>query len=521
MDSDLIKNILDNKPHLRSRLFPMGFFATTRHYDTSDYPFYGEWNTYKLDDLFFAVHKRQYFHVYENGMITIAIIGHAYDPIHMLSQETDILKVLAESDESSFFDEICSLTGVYTIVWKKDGVWRVLGDASGMQTVFYSIDNENITISSHINLIGDVLELKMDPYVEHLKNYKFFSMLGDSLPGDITLFSTVKRIVPNHYIEFAEQTIPRRFHTPEIKELSYKQIVDQVASLLHNNLYLIAEKWNRPAISMTGGCDSTTTLACANGLYNQFIYFSYISQEAERIDAEAAKKICEKTIEDSDIHKIYIVSEEDSDFQDIEEHRAILCYNGSGLIFNNRNDVRKRCYFTNINDFDVEIKSWASEIGRAYYSKRFNKRTKFPKVPSSRVCTTMYKFFFHDRALVRQTDRVFADYLKKYPLNSITVPWQEQFFWEFRVPSWNGNVITGEHRYSFDITIPYNNCTLLELLLSVSLEDRITDKLYEDIRKKMNPQIDELGIHIQNLKHTSTRSKVENLYYTVHSHFPF
>ena len=36
------------------------------------------------------------------------------------------------------------------------------------------------------------------------------------------------------------------------------------------------------SISITGGRDSTTTLACANGLYDRFHYFSYISNEAER-----------------------------------------------------------------------------------------------------------------------------------------------------------------------------------------------------------------------------------------------
>jgi hypothetical protein len=131
----------------------------------------------------------------------------------------------------------------------------------------------------------------------------------------------------------------------------------------------------------------------------------------------------------------------------------------------------------------------------------------------------MYKFFLHDRKLVKKTDEVFKRYLDTYfePSKTNPIEWQEQFFWEFRVPSWNGLVITGEHRFSFDITIPYNNRRLLMLLLSVPIEDRINDWVYTEIRKSMNPDIDRTGIAVTNLKHTKNRAKTENMYYVLHS----
>lgn len=49
-------------------------------------------------------------------------------------------------------------------------------------------------------------------------------------------------------------------------------------------------------------------------------------------------------------------------------HRG-LWWNGGGIRINNPNDVRKRILFDIVKDFDVEVKSWASEIGRVYYSK--------------------------------------------------------------------------------------------------------------------------------------------------------
>ena len=123
---------------------------------------------------------------------------------------------------------------------------------------------------------------------------------------------------------------------------------------------------------------------------------------------------------------------------------------------------------------------------------------------------------------MENTDAVFADYLNNFfeQAEEAPIPWQEQFFWEFRVSSWNGLVITGEHRYSFDITIPYNNRLLLELLLSAPIDDRIADNIYSKIRRYMNPKIDATGIAVTNLKHTKNREIAENIYYTLHSKVP-
>ena len=288
---------------------------------------------------------------------------------------------------------------------------------------------------------------------------------------------------------------------------------------MHANMALIAQKWKAPAISLTGGCDSKTTLACANGLYHRFKYFSYISSEAEKVDAEAAHQICQALGLE---HRIYRIPDCDEELENVSDAADILFWNTGSIRRSNPNDVRKRIYFDGIKDFDIEVKSWSSEIGRAYYSKRFHGRKDFGEKPTPRKCTTLYKFFFHNRKLVRQTDQIFKEYLEKYfrsdPVSPL--PWQEQFFWEFRVPSWNGLVITGEHRYSFDITIPYNNRILLQLLLSTSIENRINDTIYAQIREKMNPVIERTGITVQNLLHTERRERAENLYYTLHSKFP-
>lgn len=113
--------------------------------------------------------------------------------------------------------------------------------------------------------------------------------------------------------------------------------------------------------------DSKTSLACANGLYDSFHYYSYITMPGDKPDADAAHIIAGHL---GIPHDIYTVSENDVDFENIEIARAVLMHNNGGYKVN-ENDVRKREYLRLLceseNGFDVEVKSWVSEIARANY----------------------------------------------------------------------------------------------------------------------------------------------------------
>lgn len=523
MTTEKIKDIVDKKTYLREKLFSFGFLLTDKNIESDKYPFYNNWNKENLDKYTLLVHKNQKYYIKKSNGKSFCLIGHAYNPFSNVYDENDILTVLYEAFEQgkeSFFSKLNELSGIFTLIVLGEEIW-VVGDPTGIQTCFYGNVNGQFYVSSHCNLIGDLCGINVDPYIERLKNYKYFYLFGNLLPGDLSPFKEIKRLIPNHYVKkINDKLLIERFFVIETLKLTYKEIVNEVAQILNSSLSLIEKKWKNASISLSGGCDSKTTLACAKGLYEKFNYFSYISQDSEKVDAEAANKIGESL---GLSHKIYNISDKDEDFQDIEDIKEILYWNGGGILYNNPNDIRKRCYFSNINDFDVEVKSWCSEIGRAYYSKRFNNRKNFGKKATPRKCTTLYKVFLHNRKLVKQTDAIFAEYIEKYfqiPKDN-NLPWQEHFFWEYRVGAWNSVTITGEQRYSFDITIPYNNRKLLCLLLSTSIENRIDDKIYKEIRYLMNPDIDKTGIAVQNIKHTRKRAWLENLYYVFHSRVPF
>lgn len=523
MTREEIKKIVQGNDALKSKLFCRGFLITNDFkFDTNEYPFFGLWNEINAFGYRLITHPLTKVHIVQRRDFAVGMIGHALNPLKGTISERLILAELADviRQRDAFFSLINQLTGVFSLFLITSKGISVLCDAAGLQTVFYSSCGEKCYLASHANIIGDLLDLSVDPFVTSLKKCHTFKFFGNQLPGNISQFKEVQRINPNHFVFFHGKFDQRRFYCPHCDELDVETIYEQVTKILCETMRLIPEKWKRPAISLTGGCDSRTTLACACGVYDKYTYFSYDSQKKESVDAIAALKLSKEL----DLpFTYYKIPTNDAEFAGIDNYRAVLLWNGGDIRYNNAPDVRKRVFFSSIDDFDVEVKSWVSEIGRARYTKRYNGRCFFGKEPTPRVCTTFYKFLLFNRRIVRATDAVFKSYLDNYfeQDRNKPIPWQDQFYWEWHWPSRDGLNLISEQQYAYEITVPYNNRIVLELLLSVPEQMRIGDDLYSMIRSRLDPRIDKGGALIVDTNHTKVRAVLEDLYYSVNNILPF
>jgi hypothetical protein len=459
---------------------------------------------------------------------TLFLIGHAYNPFTMEYEEIKILQYIDDAyqkGKSTYLDAIDELTGLFILGYLEENDICFMLDCSGMQYGCYGLINNHLYIASHMQLIGDICSLEIDDYVKNLINYRWYRyMMGNYLPGDLTAFKEVKRIIPNCYISYKKNKIKitRFYPMKEMKmctnEDEYNHIIREASEIMRNNMILISKKWDRPAISLTGGIDSNTTFAAANGIYDKFTTFSYISMFRESVDAEAAKKISDKF---NVKHTVYKVPDSNNEFIDFEIYKKILSHNYGDLGAMKDNDIRKKIELMNNDVCDVEVKSWISETIRAYAYKYFG-RTKMPKVLRPRHYTSLYKIFFLNRSLVWKTDQYFQKYIEDTKLHEHLFNYDESdfFVWEMMHGGKCGLDI-GTMKFCFDITIPYNNRKLLDMLLRVELNDRISDKHHMDMKKYLNKELYDMNSRVVNLNETKSRQKLANIYYTINTHIPF
>ena len=526
MDNCEFMKLMEKYEELKKDLFIRGFLITdTCMENLEDFPFYGTWRVEKHDKYYFMAHALTGMHIYENNEGKIFfLMGHAYNPFTMQTSEEEILKYISEAyGTNDYLERINDITGVFVYGDVIDGKISFLVDPSGMQSACYGRVDENFYLSSHAQLVGDVCKLKRDDFVKKLVQYKWYGrVMGPYLPGDLTPFEQIKRIVPSiKYSYESEISHHRYWPLKEIEmvknENEYQEVVNCAADILRNNMELVARKWERPWISLTGGIDSNTTFAAGNGNYEKFESFSYISAEKEVPDAEAAKRIAQQF---NVKHNEYSIPNNNQNIKLFEERRELFRHNNGYIAELYDNEARKKFFLRDNVNCDVEVKSWVSETIRAYWYKHYGRKT-FPKL-SGKLFRNLYKIFITNRKLAHQIDGIFDEYIQKYEYNKIpeSYPVADMHYNEVTWGSWGGLNIS-EMKYCFDITFIYNNRRFLDLMFRVPLEKRISDQHHVDMKKYLNEELYNMNIRVVNMKETRFRAFALNVIFTINSILPF
>lgn len=522
----MFKQTLDSRKDLQKYLFIRGFLISDSEIeDMFSFPFYGNWKKEKHGEYWYMSHQLTGMHIYEDESGRVfTLMGHAYNPFTMEHEEIEILKCLSNSYGSNeYIDRLNEITGIYVITVADGKKIEYHVDASGMQSACYAKINDSFYISSHPQLIGDICNLKMSDLAKELIEYKwYYRVMGPYLPGDMTPFDAVKRIVPSIMFCYDCSISHYRFwfnrEFEQVKSCAeYDSIIKSAADILANNMKLISKKWSKPWISLTGGIDSNTTFAAANGIYDKFETFSYLSAEKEIPDAQAAKTISDAF---NVKHTVYNIPEDTSSLENYDIKVQIQEHNSGYVAKRKPNESRKRIYLEQNCDIDVEVKSWASETIRAYWYKHYG-RKKMPKL-SPKLFRNLYKIFICNRKLAHKVDRIFEAYIEKFEYDKIPecYPVSDIHFNEVTWGSWGGMNIS-EMKYCFDITIAYNNRKFFELLFRVPLEKRISDQHHLDMKKYLNQELYDMNIRVVNMKETDFRALALNVIFTINSHLPF
>ncbi len=518
-DSKKIIDILDKKPQYRECLFSRGYFITSDSSVNSEaYPFYSQWSEQKINNYNIYIHKDQDFYIYTKDNVSFLMIGHAYNPFNEVYDENILLEQLSKvyfKNPSDIFECINEWTGIHCIfIFDKD----IIGvqDCAGIKALYYGSINDKICFTSHPQMAADIYGLSMDPFIEKLVTNKFYNIGNRYLPGDLSPYPELKRIGANVYIKYKNEeqkfSVHRFYPTmphPEFKtDEEYLEGIKKAHYILNKNIELASKKWPNSAISLSGGTDSKTTLACANGLYDKFKYFSFQSKDTEVTDSIAAHEICSKI---GLKHDIYEIPAENNEIEDYDELKAIIVHSYGYVRGLAEREIRKHITLYKLNEFETEIKSWISEIVRVFFERKYG--MKFPERLSPRHFSIFQTRYFASPVLLHKSDKIYKDYMKKFDLTDKKYNFEhtDLYYWEVRMSSW-GMMVTQSLDICHRITFPFNNRKLVELILSLPREKRKTDTVHNDIIKIANEDIYDADIHILNNYFHSGRIMLEKFY---------
>lgn len=523
-NANAIKKILEQYPQYQEDLFSRGYLVTSRVFDNlNDYPFYNKWKMMPcgiLKDkrrINIYSHGLQDCYTFEKDGIIAAIVGHAYNPFDMKYDEVEILEdciTAYQKSSEDFFEKVSELTGTHLILLNDKDKLILVQDCSGMKSCYFGNVNGDLYITSHPQLVGDICDLPTDPFVKKLVKSRCYNIGNRHLPGNITPFKELKRLGGNTYAEYIQDFRIKRFYPcgphDEIKtKEQFDAGIQEIVNIMHRNIELATKKWENPTISLSGGTDSKTTLACANGLYNKFSYFSFHCKPQEMVDANAAHKICgELGLE----HTIYPIPDNNEDVEGFDELKRIIDHNTSYFKNTADHEIRKMIFLNRLNAHDVELKSWASETVRVFLERKY--KVKMPKVLSERHFSIFQTRYFLTPFLLKKSDRLYKDFMKEIGLEGPLYNFEHSdlFYWEVRMGAWGTSVVSSLD-FCHNVTMPFNNRKLIELFLSFPHEERKLDNVHKAVIALANKQIDDMNVEIKNLYFHSYRIWLEKVYY--------
>lgn len=514
---DEIKEVLDQNSTFREMLFKRGYLLTNGSFDMNAYPFYGEWAETKIGPYNLFVQQKQTSYCETRDGITAVIIGHAYNPFDMKYDENILCSDLIDAYKmglAEYFDKISEFTGLHVILLFDGDQMLACQDACALTGCYFGKVNGITCVSEHPQLIADLFKLKMDPIVEKLVQSKCYNIGNRYLPGNTTPYKELKRLGGNTYLTITDHFQIKRFYPtephPEFKTDEEKAAgIAKIGDLIHNGIDCCAKKWNRCAISLSGGTDSKTTLACANGLYDKFSYFSFYSKPQELVDAKGAMKLCHDLGLE---HTFYPIPEHNEDIPNFEFIKKILQHNTSYFVNLADHEIRKYIYLHDLDAYDIELKSWASEVARVFLERKYE--INMPETLNERQLSIFQTRFFGHPKLMRWCDREYYRFLREVGLEKPLFNFEhtDLFYWEVRMGCW-GVSVTSSQQLFHRVTMPMNNRKILELFLSFPHEERKSDSVHKRVMAYKNQAVVDANVEIPNLYFHGYRIWMEKVFY--------
>ena len=519
-----IKNRLNAEEKYRDMLFRRGYLLMNRKIeDTNSYPFYNIWKEIEIGPYYLYVQNSQTVYFCEKDGLTSVIIGHAYNPFDMKYEENDICCDLIEAYKigiADYFDKVSELTGLHIVIMLDGEKIIANQDACSLTGCYFGMVEDRIYITEHPQLVADICDLKMNAKVAKLVRSKCYNIGNRNLPGNITPYDELKRLGANTYLIYENEFRIKRFyptkpHPEFVTDDEKAENIKRIGDLIHNGIECCSKKWERCTISLSGGTDSKTTLACANGLYDKFSYFSFNSKPQELVDAKGARKICEGLGLE---HTLYTIPENNEEIEDFVFLKKLLQHNTNYFVNLADNEVRKYIFLNKLDAYDIELKSWASEVARVFFERKY--KIKMPKTLNERHLSIFQTRFFGHPLLLRWSDSEYYKFLREIGLEEPLYNFEhtDSIYWEVRMASWGVSVISSQQLYH-RTTLPMNNRKILELFLSFPHEDRKSDSVHKRIMEYKNNKIIEADVEIANLYFHGYRILMEKAFYYLRTLF--
>ena len=199
----------------------------------------------------YVIKESHHFLVEKNG-VKFVVIGDIYD--NDGADVEDKIRQLADGDILENFAAV-DLGGRYALIVIMNDDVLIVNDPFGSRAVHYFIDSK-FAVSSHESLLALFFNTQLDQGVEDFRAApQYQDRTVSYLPGNLSVFKSIRRLPPNHAYMFRSRAIVRYWPHLSVEETTEEQvfvIFERALKALRD--YVV--RYYNPILSITGGVDS-------------------------------------------------------------------------------------------------------------------------------------------------------------------------------------------------------------------------------------------------------------------------
>jgi hypothetical protein len=415
-----------------------------------------------------------YIHIHPHLPFTIkfyndrvlALFGDALDPYHPTSTNDGVAEDLIKNScaINDLFYNLSKLSGRWAIYFV-DGVKEIIvGDATGNLPIYYCYVNEKLCCASQPELLSEHVNIYEDNEAKDFQLKNIFPLEKRTWwPGDSTLLSGVKRLLPNYYLDVRDKKTIRYWPQELLKRPSYAESLNKASFLLQGNIESLINRY-RVGMALTSGLDSRVLLAASKRFLDKIHYMTFLLPG-------------------------YGVSDNSPDIYIPRLLARKLAF---------KHSVFRPTFPVNSNDFDIDIliRGGANEIGRSFYFlKQVFSLDPFwlCYVSKLKPCPFAIKHF---SLWINEAREIYEE-------NNIDS--LDLFYWEQRMGSWFAeSALENDKKLHFKMILIFNCRDYLELMLALPQRFRKPPdhKFHIDLIRNMFPEVlvEPINPHIKNIK---------------------
>lgn len=425
------------------------------------------------------VHPDLYCMVARRNREFIALMGYILDPFHASRNNAQIIADMLKSCMSieDLFRYLEPVGGRFVIFANLGDQKIVVSDPAGFRQLFYMMDSSGrVWIASQSSLLSEILSLKLDETLEKdLYSLPLFANTHEYwYPGELSAYSGVKHLIPNHYLDLRSLKQVRYWPKERIAEESVEDCVEKCSEILRG-LYSSIQRRYELAQGITAGLDSRIILAASREVRSRIEYLTHTHAGLGLNGADImipSKMLPALGLE----HKIVVHHEMmDKEFERIYRRNVCTARYGHGL-----NAYAFHRYFSEQGKERVLINGVCGEITRSFYYLPtlvpVNGVTlcSLARMKGSRMALVQFESWLESaREVSRESDVSLLDL----------------FYWEQRVGSWAA-MSYSEYDIAFESFSPMNCRLFLTIMLGVKKNYRqaFDTFLHRALIKRMWPQ---------------------------------